>query len=47
MAENKVSEELVAKYVGHADSKITKKIYTHVTKKTKESIAGAIDNAFT
>ena len=41
-----MDKESVTRYVGHASSKITDRIYTHLTQEEKLKITGAIDKAF-
>lgn len=48
LAEHGVHERVAAQYLlGHADSRVTKEIYTHVTGSMLDSAASAIDQAVT
>lgn len=44
LAENKVPLKAIMDRVGHADSKTTIQIYTHVTKKLKANVADVMEN---
>lgn len=41
-----MDKKSVSRYVGHANSDITERIYTHLTQEQKVRIAGAIDKTF-
>ena len=44
LAENNVPLKAIMDRVGHADSKTTVQIYTHITKKMKSNVADIMEN---